>query len=819
MVRRSCQIWVATLLLLFAAGFCQAKGGKRDLVVWGVNLGPNSKGDQAQIEAFKRLHPDINVRVLNMGAGGMDPQKLMTAIVGNVAPDVVAQDRFSISDWASRNAFRPLDDLIARDKGKDPLCPVRDQYYPSAWDEARYPASGSNRHVYGIPTGADDRVLYYNKAIFARHADELRKAGYDPNRAPRTWSELLGYSKCLTEYNPDGSLKVAGFMPNFGNSWLYLYCFQTDASFLSPDGRTCTMDTPNSEEALKFMVAGYDQIGGYEKAKSFESGFLSQENDAFMIGKVAMKIDGNWILDDMSRFHPEIQLGVAPPPVPDDRYYHRGHYTLPDDKDTYITWIGGFCYAIPRGARNVQDAWDYIKFVTSTKGRVIDATAQREWDRYLGRSFIPLVQASKEANRVLFEKFKPADPKFAAAIKLHIDMMPVGRIRPATFAGQVLWDNQVRAFEAAAYHKSSPKEALLASQAIVQEDLNNFYSQSRYPILDLQKILEAGLAVGGLVLVGLVVLFTRLKMGRLGRIEALWAYLFITPWLIGFLVFTAGPMLASLLFSFTSYDVLNDARWVGLKNFIDMGGSDKTLVLKSLENSIYLAGIGVPLGLMTGLAIALLLNTATRGIRFYRTCFYMPAIVPGVASAVLWIWVLTPDANKGLVNGLWNSTLLPWLGVAPPGWLNSADWAKNSLILMGIWGAGSGMILWLAGLKGVSSTLYEAAGIDGANPNQQFFAVTFPMLSPVIFFNTVMGFIGAMQEFDRIYIMKPGSDGSVGPDDSLLTPVFHLFTNGFTYFHMGYASALAWMIFGIIVLLTVVQFRLSPRWVHYEADK
>jgi ABC-type sugar transport system permease subunit/ABC-type glycerol-3-phosphate transport system substrate-binding protein len=803
--------------MLAATSFAQPV--KRDLVIWGVNLGPNSKGDQAEIEAFQKLHPDINVRVLNMGAGGMNPQKLMTAIVGNVAPDIVAQDRFSISDWASRNSFRPLDDLIARDKDKDPLCPKPSQYYRSSWDEATYPASGPNRHLYGIPTGADDRILFYNKAIFARHAADLRKAGLDPNRAPRTWTEILAYSKCLTEFNKDGSLKVAGFEPNYGNSWLYLYCFQTDANFLSKDGRTCTMDSPQSEEALNFMVKGYDQLGGYENAKAFESGFLNNENDAFMIGKVAMKIDGNWNLDDMSRFHPELPLGVAPPPVPDDRYNHTGHYTLPEDKDTYITWIGGFCYAIPRGAKNVQDAWEFIKFATSTKGRLIDATAQKEWDRYLGRSFIPSLQASIEANKVLFKEFKPADPKFAAALKLHIDMMPVGRIRPATFAGQVLWDNQVRAFEAAAYHKASPKQALLNSQAIVQQDLNNFYDQSKYPILDLQTILDIAIGVGIFILVGLVVWFFSLRLGKLGRNEALWAYLFIMPWLIGFVVFTVGPMLASLLFSFTSYDVLNDARWVGLKNFIDMGGSDSALVLKSLENALYLAGVGVPLSLLTGLAIALLLNTASRGIRFYRTCFYMPAIVPGVASAVLWVWVLTPDANKGLVNAAWSQTLSPWLGITPPGWLNSADWAKNALILMGIWGAGSGMILWLAGLKGVSNTLYEAASIDGANPKQQFLAVTFPMLSPVIFFNTVMGFIGAMQEFDRVYIMKPASDGSVGPDDSLLTPVFHLFTNGFTYFHMGYASALAWMIFGIIVVLTVMQFKLSPRWVHYEADK
>jgi multiple sugar transport system permease protein len=810
-VKGRCRLLLTLALLGLVASSLGGTQPKRDLVIWGVNLGPDSKGDQAVIREFARRHPDINVRVTNMGAGGMDPQKLMTSIVGNVAPDVIAQDRFSLSDWASRNAFIPLDPFIARDKGKDPLCPRADQYYPATWAEASY-----GGQLFGIPTGADDRILYYNRSLFAKHADDIRKEGMDPNRAPRTWSELLKYSKALTEYNSDGSLKVAGFEPNFGNSWLYLYCFQTDASFMSPDGRTCTLDTPYSEEALDFMVKGYDLIGGYQKAKEFESGFLNRENDAFLIGKVAMKIDGNWILDDMSRFHPEISLGVSEPPVPDDRYNFSGHYK--GDKDRFVTWIGGFSYAIPRGAKNANDGWEYIKFATSTEGRVIQATAQRDWDRYLGRSFIPSLTASIEANKVLFQNFRPADAKFAAALKLHIEMMPVGRIRPATFVGQQLWDNQVRAFESAAYHQMSPRSALLSSQATVQSGLNKFYSKGQYPKIDLTRVFLVSLGIAIAILIGLVVCYFRLKMGRLARNEAKWAYLFILPWIIGFLVFTAGPMLASLFFSFTQYDVLNEARWVGLKNYGDMGGTDKALVLKALGNAVYLAGIGVPLGLATGLAIALLLNTAARGIKLHRTLFYMPAIVPGVASAVLWSWVLTPDANKGLINAGWRETITAWLGVAPPGWLTSANWSKDALILMGLWGAGSGMILWLAGLKGVPTTLYEAASIDGASPRQQFWSVMFPMLSPVIFFNTVMGFIGAMQEFDRVYIMKPPSDGSVGPDDSLLTPVFHLFTHGFKYFDMGYASALAWLIFGIILVLTLGQFKLAPRWVHYEAD-
>jgi len=781
----------------------------------------NAKGQDAVIHEFERRHPDIDVKPLSMGAGAMDPQKLMTSIVGNVAPDIINQDRFSLSDWASKGAFRALDDLLQRDKDKDPLCPKEAQYYPAPWSEAQFDGK-----IYGIPTGADDRVLYYNKAIFRECADKLRAAGCDPDRPPRTWSELIKYSRALTVWNADGTLKRVGFAPNFGNSWLYIYAFENNASFMSPDGRKCILDNPRSEAALQFMVDGYDALkkdpktpgSGYELSKAFESGFLQNENDSFILGKVAMKIDGNWILSSpLGRYGINLDFGTAPPPVPDDRYNQTGDFAKEPDK--FITWVGGYALSIPKGAKNPQDAWEYIKFATSTEGRTIEAAAQQAWEKHRGRFYVPGVSASREANEVIFEKFKPSEPRFVAALKNHIDMMPVGRIRPATFVGQLLWNEHTTALESACLHKATPKEALMTGQQTVQRDLDAFYNRDQYPIVNLSILPPIFAGVTGFVIVLLGVAFARQKIGRLARNEAKWACIFISPWVLGFLALTLGPMLASLFFSFTQYDVLNEARWVGLKNYNDMIGSDHDRIFKALGNAIYLAAIGVPLSLMSGLAVALLLNTASRGMRFYRTIFYMPAIVPTIASSVLWIWVLTPDPNKGLINSYWTKSITPWLGVAPPPWLQSADWSKNALIVMGIWGAGSGMLLWLAGLKGVSSTLYEASGLDGASSKQQFWKITFPQLSPIIFFNTVMGFIGSMQEFDRSYAMKPSSDGPIGPDNSMLTPVYALFQNGFAFFKMGYASAIAWLIFAIILLLTFLQFKLAPRWVHYEADK
>jgi multiple sugar transport system permease protein len=782
------------------------------ITVWGIGLGPDSKGTEAKIREFERRNPGIKVRVLSMGAGGMSPQKLMTSIVGNVPPDVIHQDRFTISDWASRGAFMPLDDLITRDRdAKDPLVPKQEQYYPAPWQEAMWEGK-----VYAIPTSADNRVLYWNRARFQEKAADLRAAGLDPDRAPRTWNELLAYNKVLTEFGPNGELKKVGFLPNFGNAWLYIYAFQNNGQFMTPDGRNCTLAEGPNVEALQFMMEGYKQVGGYEKAVAFQSGFQGNENDPFILGQVAMKIDGDWILSGLSRYAPQLDFATAPPPVPDDRFFKRGRFA--EEKDTFVTWMGGFSYAIPRGAKNVDAAWKFIKFVTSTEGWLIEGRAQREWERRRGRVYVVRMLGNREANEAQFKELAPADPRFRNALRSHIDIAPYGRIRPATFVSQLLWDEHVRAIDTALFGKAPAKDALLTGQMVVQRELDTFYGQSRFPVLDLSMPIRIGIGLIIVAVVACVVWFSRLRLGRLERHEALWAYAFILPWLIGFLIFTLGPMLASLFLSFTKWDVLNAARWVGPKNYVDLVTTDQVNVTRSFQNVAYLAGIGVPLSLFTGLAVALLLNAAVRGMRYYRTLFYMPAIVPGVASAVLWIWLLTPDPGKGLINSGWNSTLTQWLAIAPPGWLNAEAWAKNSLILMGMWGAGSGMILWLAGLKGVPTTLYEAANIDGASPSQSFWNITMPQLSSIIFFNTVMGFIGALQEFDRVFIMRP-AQGPVGPGDSLLVPVFHLFTNGFNYFKMGYASALAWVIFAIILALTAIQFKLAPRWVHYESQK
>ena len=799
---------VLAALPLAASCARPAADPRRTLLVWG--LPTDDKGFKAVADEFERRHPEVHVRVLNMGAGGMNPQKLMTSIVGRVPPDVIYQDRFTVSDWASRGAFRPLNDLVERDKGKDATSPSLEKFFPAPWLESCY-----GNQVFGIPYRVDSRALFWNKKVFRANAESLRAAGLDSDRPPRTWSELLAYSKALTQFNHDGTLARVGFAPNYGNSWLYLFGFMTNAHFLSEDGRKCTLNSPEVREALSFMKQGYDQLGGYEKVDTFQSNGLGKDQDQFISGQFAMKIDGDWILNDLLKFGNDIDFGVAPAPVPDDRYFHRGAYA--NEKDTNVTWSGGMCFSIPAGARNVEDGWEFIKLATSAEGWLLEARERAAVSKAQGKGFISMQPANVEGNQRVFEAFTPADPRFKSAVEVMRSLMPVARGRPPTFAGQILWDEQIRAMTEACTGRAKIPEALQSGQDRVQRELDAFYNQENLPRID-WLLPTLGVLAGLLTAGGLCAWVLRIRrLGALSRHEAAAGAMLVSPWLFGFLTLTFGPLCASFVFSLTQYNVLSPPRWTGLANYSYLVGGDAVNIGKSFFNVLWLAGFGVPLGICTGLAVAMLLNQAARGMNGFRTAFYLPSLVPTVASAVMWGWILSPSPTAGLLNSGWSQTIGVWFHVPPPGWMASEAWAKPGLVVMGLWGAGSGMILWLAGLKGISRSFYEAAHLDGANSRQQFWHVTFPQLSPVIFFNITMGFVGALQEFDRPYVLTAGL--GFGPGDSLLTPVYYLFQNGFGYFRMGYASALAWTIFAVILAITGIQFAIGKLWVYYEGDR
>ncbi|MFC5530705.1 carbohydrate ABC transporter permease [Cohnella yongneupensis] len=288
--------------------------------------------------------------------------------------------------------------------------------------------------------------------------------------------------------------------------------------------------------------------------------------------------------------------------------------------------------------------------------------------------------------------------------------------------------------------------------------------------------------------------------------EALNGYLFFSPGLIGFLVFMAFPISYSLYLSFTSYNMFSSPRWIGLLNYRIIFTQDP-LFFKSLYNTLYYVVISVPLNTIVGILIAVLMNQKIKGMRLFRTIFFLPSVVSGVAVALLWQWIL--DGNFGLLN-----TFLSHFGIIGPGWLTDEHWSKLSLILMNLWAVGGSMIVYLAGLQGVPRSLYEAATVDGAGRIRQFWTITIPMLSPTIFFNVIMGILGGFQVFLQAYIMTGG-----GPNNSTLFYAFHLYNKAFKDLQMGYASALAWVLLLISMALTLVVFVTSKRWVYYEGEQ
>ena len=292
------------------------------------------------------------------------------------------------------------------------------------------------------------------------------------------------------------------------------------------------------------------------------------------------------------------------------------------------------------------------------------------------------------------------------------------------------------------------------------------------------------------------------RRGPIEREDASWGFIFMIPYICGLMLFIAGPIIGSFLLSFSEWDLVTAPRFVGMANYQNLLNDE--LFRKSLSNTVYYVAGVVPFEIVLSLGLAIVLNHARRGVILFRTIYFLPVISSTVAVALVWMWIYSPDF--GVLNHL-----LSLLRIPGPNWLVSSKWAMPAVIIMSIWKAiGFNMIIFLAGLQGVPTQLYEAARIDGANSWQTFSKITLPLISPTTFFITVVSIINAFQVFESTYILTKG-----GPANSTLTIVYYLFNNAFEYFKMGYACSVAYILFLIILVLTLIQLYLQKHWVYY----
>jgi len=296
----------------------------------------------------------------------------------------------------------------------------------------------------------------------------------------------------------------------------------------------------------------------------------------------------------------------------------------------------------------------------------------------------------------------------------------------------------------------------------------------------------------------------RLPRLKLRQREAILFYLCISPWLIGFVLFYLGPILASLYYSLTEWDLLTAPQFIGLDNYVRLFTRDP-LALKSFKVTLVYTLVYVPMDLIFGLSLALMLNQKLRGLGIFRTVYYLPSVLSGVAYVVMWMWMFNPQ--HGLIN-----TLLSYVGIQGPRWLLDPKWALGALIMMSLWGVGRTMVIFLAGLQDIPTVLYEAAEIDGASHWKKFWRVTLPLLTPSLLFNLLFGIILTFQTFTNAFVATNG-----GPLDSTLFYVLYLYRKAFEHLQMGYASAMAWVLFLVVLGCTLVIFLTSGKWVFYRS--
>jgi len=744
----------------------------KEVITFWYGASPDEKiAYENMIKEFESSNPDITVNAVLVPQAYVE-RKLTLSIAGEIPPDVVRFYAHLGGGMMSKSALEDLSALAEKDR-----------FDFSDFYEAGLMQNSFKGKLYGVPWVLSPNALYYNKKLF-------KEAGLNPNRPPKTWEELEDYALKLTKKDKKGKILQLGY-----SAFLYnpndfaLYLWQSGGELINPETQKAEFNSSAGIKALDFMYNFIKkEAGDTQNLQNFTSVFKGNINDPFGNGAIAMMVDNPYKSTIFKQNFPNLEYGIA---------------VVPFNKMPASEIVGN-SLVIPKGSKHREAAWKFIKFATSKEQMIKVCSAG-------GR--IP-ARRSAAKDKVFY-----SDPVF----KGFIDQLDFGKTIPivpgwaeasAEMAGQI---------ELFLKGKQDAKTTLEISErnvnkiiAEADEDMSSF-TQVNWKILGL--IFAFGLII--FLLFWIKFTIKEIRFNKQERKQAKEFYLFIFPWIIGFLVLTLGSVIASLVFSFTKWDVLTPAHYVGFRNikelFVD------TRFIKSIWVTFNYTIWAVPMSLVFGLFIASLLNKANKFMYTARTLYYLPSIISGVATSVLWINIFAPN---GLFNNFLNLKIVPWIEQGrfvwlamfenADGWLLTPNLCIPAFIIMSVWSVGSSLIIYLAAIQGVPEGLYEAADLDGAGGCAKLFKITIPLITPAIFYQLITGIIFSLQMFTQAFILN---NGGGGPEDASLFYGLYLYNQAFQFLNLGKASAMAWMLFVVVLIITLINFKLASKWVYYESEK
>lgn len=723
------------------------------------------------VEGFEKKYPDIHILRMNPGPSDVVVAKFQTMVAAGDPPDVFQLGYERIAGWADKGLLADLDPLLARDLAEhDPAALRLDDFYANVIDCFRFDGHVTGRGpLYAIAKDFTTVGFYYNRDLF-------RRAGVPEPPDDWTWDDFVAAAR-----------KIGALPGCYGadfvtwEAMLRVYCWTEGVDFTTDGFRTFDFTNPRLVELLDRLRSWFEEGRTLASAKTqIETG-----EDPFLTGRVGMAGPlGRWkvpvyrLITDFDWDFTPLPHGRGSPPA-------NGVFTS--------------AWSMSSGTKHREAAWKLVRYLCGEEGQ-----------RLIAQTGLAVPSMISVAQSPAF-----ADPESKPdRDDAYLQMVPYARAIDWP-ADQKYSDKLRRRMEEIFKIGQRATADVLAD---VQREWTEFrratvLGDDYRPMPWRSVALSIAIPLAALVIFGGVLWWLRRPRPVAFR-EELAGLGMVSPWVIGFVAFVAFPVVLSLLLSFTSWSglaTLGHADAVGLDNFRQL--AHDAGYLQALRVTAWYALLAVPLGQIVALLAALLMNHEVRGIGFFRAAWYLPSVLAGVAIAILWKWVFHHE--YGLLNALLNPLLQP-LGHQAPRWFerDANTWAVPAFVLMSFWGIGGTMMIYLAGLKGISRELYEAAAIDGATALSRFRHVTLPMLSPVIFFNTIMATIASFQVFTQAYVMTGG-----GPGDATRFYVVYLYNQAFDLHEMGYASAMAWLLLLIILALTLLIMRGSRRFVYYEALK